>query len=148
MEMNKLGVNGVNGVNGANPAFKANEVKNTSYLKQDAPTDSLEFEHKAGRKALSKEDKQEVVRSARTTAAGWSLFGGFASTLYFGLRSDKTVAKKYDLDVKEDKKLIKQIKREQILWTLPSCIQGLGAVPGFVAWMYNKNMDSSKIKVD
>jgi len=47
----------------------------------------------------------------------------------------------------KDKKLIKQIKNEQMLWTLPSAIPGLGLIPGVVSYLYNRNMDASGIKV-
>lgn len=141
MNIRNLGL----GVNGVQQSFRANDVQNTNLLKQDAPEDSVEFSKE--KKELSKEDKQEIVRSARTTAAGWSFFGGPISLLYFGLRSDKTVAEKYNLDEKDDKKLIKQIKREQTLWTLPGCIHGVGLLPSIVAYLYNKNMDASKIEV-
>ena len=43
--------------------------------------------------------KQEILQKARQTAAGWSVFGEAISTLYFGLRSNKAVAKKYNLKV-------------------------------------------------
>ena len=133
-----------------NVQFKANvdKTKETSLLKQDAPTDSFEFEHLHNGAPLSKEDKQELVHSARQKAAGFAVFGAGFSTLYYGLRSDKTVAQKYNLALKEDSKLIKTIKREQTLCTLPALIPGLGIIPGVVSYVYNKNADSSKINVE
>lgn len=139
MEVRNLGSIGVQ------KTFRASEAQNTNLLKQDAPVDTAEFSTQ--KKELSKEDKQELIRSARTTASGWSIFGGPLSLLYFGLRSDKTVADKYNLDQENDKKLIKQIKREQTLWTLPGCIHGLGLLPSLGSYLYNKNMDASKIDV-
>lgn len=141
--MNNVSFNpGVNAV-----GFKSNveKVENTKLLKQDAPEDSFELEHKEGRAELSKEDKQAILKKAKTTAAGWSIFGEGISTIYYGLRSDKTVAKKYDLDEEKDKDFIKQIKREQMISTLPGVIFPSGG--GVIAWIYNKNRDESDIKV-
>lgn len=90
---------------------------------------------------------KEIIKEAKTDASGWAIFGGLISTLYFGLRSDETVAKKYGLDAQKDKKLISTIKEKQMLWTLPSLIPGFGIVPGVVAWLYNKNSDASKIQL-
>lgn len=116
---------------------------NTNLLKGDAPTDAVNFKGKERTEAESK----EIVRKARTTAAGWSIFGGIFSTLYYGLRSDGTVAEKYDLDPKADKKLIKQIKKDQTLCTLPSAIF-YTIIPGLVTYLYCNNMDANKIDLD
>lgn len=67
--------------------------------------------------------------------------------MYYALRSDKTIAKKFDLDLKEDKKLIKQIKRDQTLATLPAVVPGLGSAGALVAYIYCKNQDPEDIKV-
>ena len=112
-------------------------------MKGDAPTDTVNFKGKERTEAESK----EIVRKARTTAAGWSIFGGIFSTLYYGLRSDGTVAEKYDLDPKADKKLIKQIKKDQTLCTLPSAIF-YTIIPGLVTYLYCNNMDADKIDLD
>lgn len=96
----------------------------------------------------TKEEKQEIVRSSLETATGWSIFFGIFSTLYFGLRSDKTVAEKYNLDEKADAKLIKQIKSNQTLWTLASMIPFIGVATGIGAWLYMKNKDASEINVN
>lgn len=88
--MNNVSFNpGVNAV-----GFKSNveKVENTNLLKQEAPEDSFEFQHKNNGAELSKEDKQAILQKAKTKAAGWSVFGEGFSTLYYGLRSDKTVA--------------------------------------------------------
>lgn len=94
---------------------------------------------------MSKEDKQEILQKAKTKAAGWSVFGEIFSTLYYGLRSDKTVAKKYDLDPEKDKDFVKQIKREQVISTLPGALLPGGG--GVIAWLYNKTRDASKLDV-
>ena len=124
---------------------KTNNVKNTELLKEEAPQDSFEFEHKTKGTPLSKEDKQEILKKAKTTAAGWSVFGEGFSTLYYGLRSNKTIAKKYNLDEKQDKAFIKQIKREQVISTLPGVIFPSGG--GVINWLYNKVRDESKLDV-
>lgn len=132
-------------VKAVNFQAKADKVENTNLLKQDAPEDSFEFEHKNNGAELSKEDKQEILQKAKAKAAGWSVFGEGFSTLYYGLRSDKTIAKKYDLDEKADKAFIKQIKREQMKSTLPGLLfPGMG---GVISWLYNKNRDASNLEV-
>lgn len=131
----------------SNIRFKANVSKSAEQpiLGKEASCDSFEFQHLKDKAPLAKEDKQEIIRSARQNASGWSIFGGPVSTLYYGLRSDKTVADKYNLDVNNDKKLIKKIKNEQMLWTIPSLFAGAG---GIVAYLYNRNMDPDGINVD
>ena len=133
--------------NVAGVSFKSDveKVENTHLLKQDAPTDSVELSNKESKSALSKEDKQEILQKAKTKAAGWSVFGGVFSTLYYGLRSDKKVAEKHGLDPEADKAFVKQIKREQMISTLPGAIfEGVG---GVISWLYNKNRDASKLEV-
>ena len=116
-------------------------------MKAEMPEDSFEIQHKDGKRELTKADKQEIIQKARAKAAGWSIFGEGFSTLYYALRSDKTIAKKFDLDLKEDKKLIKQIKRDQTLATLPAVVPGLGSAGALVAYIYCKNQDPEDIKV-
>ena len=116
-------------------------------IKAEMPEDSFEIQHKDGKRELTKADKQEIIQKARAKAAGWSIFGEGFSTLYYALRSDKTIAKKFDLDLKEDKKLIKQIKRDQTLATLPAVVPGLGSAGALVAYIYCKNQDPEDIKV-
>lgn len=141
--MNNVSFNpGVNAV-----GFKSGveKVENTNLLKQDALNDTVELSSKENKSVLSKEDKQAILAKAKTKAAGWSVFGEVFSTLYYGLRSDKTVAKKYDLDPEKDKNFIKQIKREQIISTIPGALfPGVGGVIGYI---YNKNSDASKLDV-
>ena len=117
-------------------------------MKAEMPEDSFEIQHKEGKKELTKADKQAIIQKARAKAAGWSIFGEGFSTLYYALRSDKTIAKKFDLDLKEDKKLIKQIKRDQTLATLPAVVPGLGSAGALVAYIYCKNQDPEDIKVN
>lgn len=116
-------------------------------MKAEMPEDSFEVQHKEGKRELTKADKQAIIQKARAKAAGWSIFGEGFSTLYYALRSDKTIAKKFDLDLKEDKKLIKQIKRDQTLATLPAVVPGLGSAGALVAYIYCKNQDPEDIKV-
>lgn len=138
-----LGVNKVNFTGSAqcSGTAKAKAVENTNLLKQNAPADSVNFKGSD----IAEEDQKEIIRSARTKAAGWAIFGGIFSTLYYGLRSNKTVAEKYNLDEKKDKSLIKEIKNQQMLWTLPSMVPAVGLVTGLAAWLYNKNLDPEKI---
>ena len=112
-----------------------------SLLKQNAPCDSVQF---TGRSAeMSDSEKKELISEARTKAAGWSVFGGGFSTLYYALRSEKTVAKKYNLDPVEDKDLVKRIKKEQVKYSLPGIIEW-----GLVAWIYSKFVaDAEDIKL-
>ena len=140
----------VNYVNFRGKAEKAEAlVDNQEILamKAEMPEDSFEIQHKEGKRELTKADKQAIIQKARAKAAGWSIFGEGFSTLYYALRSDKTIAKKFDLDLKEDKKLIKQIKRDQTLATLPAVVPGLGSAGALVAYIYCKNQDPEDIKV-
>ena len=116
-------------------------------MKAEMPEDSFEIQHKEGKRELTKADKQAIIQKARAKAAGCSIFGEGFGTLYYALRSDKTIAKKFDLDLKEDKKLIKQIKRDQTLATLPAVVPGLGSAGALVAYIYCKNQDPEDIKV-
>ncbi len=112
-------------------------------LKEQTPKqDEVSFKSAAGE--LSTKDKQAIMKKARKTAAGWSILGNGLSTLYFGLRSDKTVAKKYDLDLAKDKDFIKEIKRQQTVQTLPSLFFNVG---GIAAWVYNAAKNPDKLNV-
>lgn len=145
LSVNKVafaGTQNVGNVSNVNSAKKA-ELK-TNLLAQEGEKDSVSFK---GGKELSETEQKELILKARTKAAGYSFWFGPFSVLYYGLRSDDTVAKKYDLDPKEDKKLIKKIKNEQLLWTLPACIPGVSLVAGGAAYIYNKNCDADKINL-
>lgn len=140
----------VNYVNFRGKAEKAEALADNQEIlamKAEMPEDSFEIQHKEGKRELTKADKQAIIQKARAKAAGWSIFGEGFSTLYYALRSDKTVAKKFDLDLNEDKKLIKQIKRDQTLATLPAVVPGLGSAGALVAYIYCKNQDPEDIKV-
>ena len=140
----------VNYVNFRGKAEKAEALADNQEIlamKAGMPEDSFEVQHKEGKRELTKADKQAIIQKARAKAAGWSIFGEGFSTLYYALRSDKTIAKKFDLDLKEDKKLIKQIKRDQTLATLPAVVPGLGSAGALVAYIYCKNQDPEDIKV-
>ena len=115
--------------------------------KYNKSKDTVEISEKADKKDLTTEKKQEIIQKARQKAAGYSVFGSFWSTLYYGLRSDEKVAKKYNLDPEKDKKLVKQIKREQVYSTLPALIPGWQLVGGTISYIYNRNLDPSDIKV-
>ena len=112
------------------------KCKNTNFIAQDAPKDSVSFSGKS--ESMSDEDKKELILKARTKAAGYAFWGGFLSTLYYGLRSDEKVARKYNLDPVEDKKLVKKIKKEQFLWTIPAAVPGLHWIVGAGEYLYNK----------
>ena len=140
----------VNYVNFRGKAEKAEALADNQEIlamKAEMPEDSFEVQHKEGKRELTKADKQAIIQKARAKAAGWSIFGEGFSTLYYALRSDKTIAKKFDLDLNEDKKLIKQIKRDQTLATLPAVVPGLGSAGALVAYIYCKNQDPEDIKV-
>lgn len=147
------GVSNYSPVNNVNFRGKAGKTESLAdnqeilAIKAEMPEDSFEIQHKEGKRELTKADKQEIIQKARAKAAGWSIFGEGFSTLYYALRSDKTIAKKFDLDLKEDKKLIKQIKRDQTLATLPAVVPGLGSAGALVAYIYCKNQDPEDIKV-
>lgn len=112
------------------------KCQKTNLLAQDTQKDSVSFSGKSD--SMSDEDKKELILKARTKAAGYAFWGGFISTLYYGLRSDEKVARKYNLDPVDDKKLVKKIKKEQFLWTIPAAVPGLHWIVGAGAYLYNK----------
>lgn len=132
-----LNVNGV-GLNRIGAVGSTGQVtgvqNNTKLLQQDAPVDTVSFKGNA----LTDNEKKEMVLKARTSAAGWACFGGFISTMYYGLRSDKKVAEQYNLDMEKDKDLVKTIKKQQLLWTIPAAIPGAGNLIVIAPWVYNK----------
>ena len=129
-------------------SFRSSKTDNVekSTVNLDMPNDTVELSTKQ-ENSKTKEEKQEIWQKARSKAAGWSLLFGGIDTLYYGLRSDKKVAEQFDLDADKDKNFIKTIKRQQMLCTLPSLIPGFGLIPGIACWLYNKNLDSSKLEV-
>ena len=73
---------------------------------------------------------------------------GYANKREIFLRHLKrvaSIAKKYDLDLQKDKDLIKQIKKEQTLWTLTGLLPGAGPL---VAYIVVNCLNSDKIEVD
>ena len=113
-------------------------------LKPETPeADTVTFKQTKGTE-LSKEDKQAIMKKARKTAAGWSILGNLFSTAYFGLRSDATVAKEYNLDAEKDKDFIHNIKRQQTIQTIPSLLFNIG---GIAAWIYNTAKNPGKLDV-
>ncbi len=141
-----LSVNGVgfNNIASVGSTGQTSGVQNTKLLQQDGPVDTVSFKGKE----LTDLEKKEIVLKARTSASGWACFGGFISTMYYGLRSDKKVAEKYNLDAQKDKDLIKNIKRQQVLWTLPALIPGAGNLLVVAPWVYNKFFaDAEDIKL-
>lgn len=112
-------------------------------LKAETP-DKDEVSFKSSAAELSIKDKQAIMKKARKNAAGWSILGNGFSTLYYGLRSNKTIAKKYNLDLEKDKDFIKEIKRQQTLQTIPSLFFNVG---GIAAWIYNAAKNPDKLSV-
>ena len=102
---------------------------------------------KTQKERFSKEEKQELIKKARTTSSGWATVGTFISTIYFLTRSNEKIAQKYNLDTYQDEKLINRIKREQVLWTLPGVIPGAGIIVSGATWLYNKKSNPEKIKI-
>ena len=139
--VSKVSFSGVSNVNNTTQTDGVKNIGNSYHANQGLQADTVDFQ--SGK--LSDTEKKELILKARTKAAGWSIFGGIFSTLYYGLRSDNTVAKKFNLDPDNDKALIKNIKREQVLWTVPSIIPGLGFIGGLAAYIYNKNCDADDI---
>lgn len=122
MNVNPVSFSGVSKAQSAGASQSISKAANVSFGEEQ---DAVQLTKKET--ALTKEAKRELIHKARSKAAGYSCFGGVWSTLYYGLRSDKKVAEKYNLDEKEDKALIKKMKQEQLLFTLPAVI-GLGIV--------------------
>ena len=149
MQLNSISPNAVVG-------FKAISDKGLENIQKDqfknvTEYDTVEFSKTSSE--LSTADKQKLIQQARTTAAGWSAFGGVISTLCYGLRSDKKVAEKFNLDVEKDASLIRKIKQDQMLATLPAALGtllfGFGTlITGGITWLYNKNADPAKIDVN
>ncbi len=102
---------------------------------------------------LSKEEKQEILHKATAKAAGWAVLFNVFDTLYYGLRKDETVAKRFDLDEEKDKDFIKQIKREQTKATIPAAISiiipsiGIQMLPRLLTYVYQKTKDPAKFNV-
>lgn len=126
-----------------NPAAVENLNEKYNGVDKVSFTHNKNTEESAPRQ-LDEAAKKEIMLSARTKASGWAVFGGFLSTLYYGLRSNDTIAEKYNLDAEKDKDFIKKVKKEQVIWTIPGAISGPLSV---IAWIYNKCCDSKDIDV-
>ena len=140
MNVSPVSMANVRSVARLNECEEPKEIQ-TNLLKQDAPCDSVNFKGRS--EGMSDSEKKELISAARTKAAGWSVFGGAFSTLYYALRSEKTVAEKFNLDPVEDKDLVKRIKKEQVKYALPGIMEW-----GLVAWIYSKFVaDAEDIKL-
>lgn len=93
----------------------------------------------------AKEEKQAMLKDARTTAAGWSIVFPYLSTLYYGLRPDGIIIDKYGLNGEDDKNLVSEIKKQQVIQTLPSVL--LPVMGGIAAWSYNSVKDPNAVSV-
>ncbi len=133
-------------LNTSNVSFASKVKEDKTNVSKENKGDTFEMQDKNNKKDLSIENKQQIISKARSKAAGWSILFGVFSTLYYGLRSDKTVAKRFDLDKEKDQKLIKKIKRDQMLATLPGALTT--ALGGVIAYIYCKNQDADKISVE
>jgi hypothetical protein len=143
-----LNVSGVSNVNVACPVTfgktqKAKDIDNVN-INADIPEDSFQLENDNEVKELSIKDKQKILYNARKDAAWWSIVGGPFSFLYYGLNSKNAIAKKYDLNVEQDKKFIKQIRKEQVIAAAPSVIWGLG---GLFSYIHCKATDPESIEI-
>ncbi len=120
MEINALNVARPS-ISKATPIFgKSNDVPS----KEASPERNDEF--KKEYEAKTEKQKKEIIYKSMTNASGWTIFGGALSTIYYWVRSDEKIAKKYDLDVEKDKEFVNQIRKKQILSTLPGVILGVG----------------------
>ena len=99
--MSKIG-----NVNFITPSFRSDasaQTQTTTPPKTDLENDKFEKDENANNeKTLTKREKQEIIKKANATASGWAIFFPLLSTAYFALRSDKTIADKYNLDVNKD----------------------------------------------
>ncbi|MDR1168000.1 MAG: hypothetical protein LBK53_03800 [Heliobacteriaceae bacterium] len=135
-------VNSIGQSQGIMPLNAAADIKavNKSGIINKSGVDTVSFKGDAE----DVKDKQEIMKSACKKAAGWAIFGSVFSTAYYALRSNKTIANKYNLDPEKDKKFISRIKEKQMLWTLPSLVTPLGAI---IAYFYCSGKDSETFDV-
>ncbi len=146
-----LSVNGVNSlgyVYAANPTDTVNGVNASKPINFQAKAkDNQEqdtFDYSQNRE-LSVKEKQKIIKKARANATGWAILGSVFSTAYYGLRSDRTIAEKYNLDLQKDNDLIKQIKKEQTLWSLTGILPGGGPL---IAFIVVNCLNSDNIEID
>lgn len=103
----------------ASKIAKQNEISMTAELENNAPVDNFQKEYKG----KTDKEKANIIYKSQTQAAGWSIFGSIFSCLYYALRSDDKIAKKYDLDKTNDKPLINEIRKKQTIATLPGVFE-------------------------
>lgn len=125
-------------------ASVAKESAALSLKKGSVAMDSVAFKSD---KQLSVPQMQNIIKSAKTTAAGWGVFFPVVSPLYFIFRSKNTIAKKYNLDKEQDKALINKIKNEQIKSSLPAFLFGAHYFISPIVWLVNKCSNPAKIDV-
>lgn len=139
----------ISGLSSANKIyFNANTQKVSNVRMPNLESDYDTFEKNVEQKDdLTIKQKQQIIKKARTNASGVGIFLNVIAPFYYYLRSDETIAKKFDLDSQKDKELINKIRKQQTLWTLPSMVPGFGVFSGLLIWHYNKTKDPDKIKV-
>lgn len=116
---------------------KTKELEATDIdLERNPDSDELKMEKKEPR--LSKAQKEKIIYKAQCNSAGWAILGHVISSLYYGLRSDNTIAEKYNLDTEKDQKFISEIRRKQVIATIPSIFGINGLNLGIPAWLYFK----------
>lgn len=114
-------------------------------IKSDESEDVFEVSENA-KSYLSAEDKQLILHKSKVVSSGWSAFFGGFSTLYYFFRSNYTIAEYFDLDQRKDIDLIKDIKKQQTIATLPAAAGnlffGVGSLAsGGLAWLYFKYIE-------
>ena len=82
------------------------------------------------------EEKQAIIKKARVKSSGWSMLFGGLTTIACALRSDKKIAKKFDLDPEADKELIQNIRKNQVKASIPGLL-GVGGI-GFLCNLCKK----------
>lgn len=133
----------VSSVNYSTPIYNTNSVAtaNKVVFKGELEEDTVKLHPKMSGLTIS--EKQEIAKSARKNAAGWSILGGVISTIYYATRSNNTIAEKYGLDITKDKVFINQIKNDQTLWAIPGAF-GVG----ILAWIVAACIGKENIDVD
>ena len=121
------------------------EVKESVEVKSSKDVNSLERAPKKDEVSISKKEltdaeRKQVIYKSQTHAAGWSILFGLGSTLYYGLRSDEKIASQNNLDAKKDASLIDEIRKNQVIATVPS-IFGVG----ILGWLGFKVLAKPKV---
>lgn len=113
---------------------KNNERISMRGTEQDIKAQEVQDKFVTSTKSLDAKQQEKIIYKARTNAAGWSILGGIMSTLYYYLRSDETIAEKYDLNEQSDKKFIDDIRTKQTIATIPGAV-GAGIL-GWIAFKF------------